>query len=235
MMDFDYKYNTANIDLHDKLLPKKLPADIDTIFFLAADPRIYYYRTRPVECFRNNFELILNILECKYRKFIFVSTVCVYKNLDNFSLDPALGWNDESGYYGMAKLLAEKEVELKADDFCILRMSTPYFGRMSKGPLYDILFQNQSFVDLKSEYSFIHVEDAARAITHCYHENLSGVYNLTDVDSISLRKLFDWKRNIKCLGNTKYMYDSNNEKLRKSGWKQKFSVVDFVDQYKDSL
>ena len=235
VIDYDYGFNTKNINLFDKELYQKFPVDIDTIIFLAADPKIYYYSTKPEECFRNNYELIKNILKCNYRKLIFVSTVCVYKQLDNYSNNPETGWNTESNFYGIAKLLAEKELIEMARNYCILRMSTPYSNNMSKGPLFDILTYNQSFVDMDSRYSFIHVEDASLAIKYCFENDLIGIYNLTDRKSTRLKDIFGWKKDIHCIGHSKIDYDSDNQLLRDSGWSQKYNVVEFVTKYKTKL
>ena len=107
----DYRYNSNNINLFDKNISTKLNGQIDTIIFLAGDPKIYYYKNNPLECFKNNYEIVKNILKNKNLFFIYLSSICVYSDLENFSTNPNLGWNSTTTFYGLSKLLAEYEIK----------------------------------------------------------------------------------------------------------------------------
>ena len=86
------KFNSKNINLFDKDVSNYFDPKIDTLVFLAGDPRMYYYENHPKECFKNNFEIVKNILDTKSVFFIYLSTVCVYSEVDRFSTNKNLGW-----------------------------------------------------------------------------------------------------------------------------------------------
>tara|TARA_B100000029_G_scaffold13067_1_gene13651 strand:- start:862 stop:1626 length:765 start_codon:yes stop_codon:yes gene_type:complete len=228
----DYRYNSNNINLFDKNISTKLNGQIDTIIFLAGDPKIYYYKNNPLECFKNNYEIVKNILKNKNLFFIYLSSICVYSDLENFSTNPNLGWNSTTTFYGLSKLLAEYEIKSSSNNYCILRLGTPFGDGMRKGPLFDILNNHESYVNLNSRYSFIHLEDISNGIKFVIKKRLRGIYNLTANESISLIELIDNPNKIKIKNNKTIIYDSENSTLTNLGWKQNIFVKDWVESLK---
>ena len=219
----DYNYNSKNINLFDSKIYEKFDSKIRKVVFLAGDPRIYYYENRPEECFRNNHDLIKNIIKMEIEHFIFMSSVCVYSCPSKFSIDKSLGWNNTSKFYGISKLLAEYDIKRFVKNFTILRLSTPFGNNMNKGPLFDIIQNRQSFVHLDSQYSFIHIDDITNAIKHIIENNIIGYYNLTANKSFTIKSIINNKK-VEPISDNKIIFDSDNKKLVDTGWKPRISV-----------
>ena len=225
-------YNSNNIDLFDPSMTKSITSDIDKIIFLAGDPRMFYYNDKPSLCLKNNYELIKNIIRNDISYFIFLSTVCVYSEISNFSNNRILGWNNVSTFYGISKLLAEYEIKLHVKNYCILRLSTPFGHRMTKGPLFDLIKNKESYVSLNSEYSFLHIDDIINAIKHVLNNKITGCYNLTSNKSTSLKSLLKEESSINIISNNCVKYDSDNVSLVETGWHQEIDVRHWITEQK---
>ena len=224
----DFRYSSRNINLFDKNISTKLDSQIESIIFLAGDPKMFYYKNNPVECFKNNYEIVKNIVQNNNFFFIYLSSICVYSDLENFSKNPNLGWNSTSTFYGLSKLLAEYEIKSNSSNYCILRLGTPFGDGMCKGPLFDIFNDQVSYVSLNSRYSFIHLEDISNAIKFVIDNQLKGIYNLTANESTSLKDLINYPSVIKIKNDKTIIYDSENSRLKKLGWEQNIFVKDWV-------
>lgn len=229
-----YNYNSGNIDLFDRNVSSLLK-HINNVVFLAGDPRMFYYKNNPGACFKNNYEIIRNILRRDFNHFIFFSTVGVYSDISNYSINKNLGWNDLSNYYGLSKLMSEYEIKTKLNNYCILRLSTPFGQNMKKGPLFDLLFNNKSYVDKKSKYSFLHIDDICNAILHVIDKKLTGCYNLTANSSTAISDLITNQNSINFISNNYVNYDSDNSDLVATGWKPKIDVKSwFIKQHENN-
>jgi|APSaa5957512535_1039671.scaffolds.fasta_scaffold53285_2 nucleoside-diphosphate-sugar epimerase len=223
-----YNYNSSNINLYDSNVCSEIDKNIEKIVFLAGDPKIYFYKDKPDLCLNNNFDIIKNILLKDYNHFIFLSTVSVYKDISNYSKFKNVGWNNVSTFYGISKLLAEYEVKSRIKNYCILRLSTPFGNGMKKGPLFDLIKMKESYVSLDSQYSFLHLNDIANAISHVIKNRITGCFNLTANNSIDLKSLINKRKDIKIISNKVVNYDSDNTSLVETGWCQKIDVKDWI-------
>ncbi len=224
----NFNYNSKDINLFDSKISENFNPKIRKVVFLAGDPRMYFYENRPEECFRNNHQLIKNIIKMDVEHFIFMSSVCVYSYPSKFSVDKSLGWNNTSKFYGISKLLAEYEIRQFVKNFTIIRLSTPFGNNMKKGPLFDIIKKNQSFVHQDSEYSFIHIDDVTNAIKHIIQNKILGYYNLTANESFSIKSIITNKR-VEFLSDKKIFFDSDNKELVDTGWQPKISVHEWYE------
>ena len=224
----NFNYNSKDINLFDSKISEKLDPKIRKVVFLAGDPRMYFYENKPEECFRNNHELIKNIIKMDVDHFIFMSSVCVYSYPSNFSVDKSLGWNNTSKFYGISKLMAEYEIKRFIKNFTILRLSTPFGNNMKKGPLFDVINKKQSFVHQDSKYSFIHIDDITMAVKHVIENKILGSYNLTGDKSSSIKSIITDK-SIEFLSDKKIFFDSDNKELVDTGWQPKISVHEWYE------
>ena len=224
----NFNYNSKDINLFDSKISEKLDPKIRKVVFLAGDPRMYFYENKPEECFRNNHELIKNIIKMDVDHFIFMSSVCVYSYPSNFSVDKSLGWNNTSKFYGISKLMAEYEIKRFIKNFTILRLSTPFGNNMKKGPLFDVINKKQSFVHQDSKYSFIHIDDITMAVKHVIENKILGSYNLTADKSSSIKSIITDK-SIEFLSDKKIFFDSDNKELVDTGWQPKISVHEWYE------
>ena len=223
-----YNFNSSNINLYSSNICNEINNEINKIIFLAGDPRMYFYKNKPDLCLKNNFDIIKNILKKDYSHFIFLSTVCVYSNISTYSKSKNEGWNSTSSFYGLSKLLAEYEVKSNIKNYCILRLSTPFGFSMKKGPLYDLINNQISYVSLESQYSFLHLNDIASAISHVIKNKIMGCFNLTANYSVELKSLLNKNTDIEIVSNNIIKYDSDNTSLIETGWQQKINVEDWI-------
>lgn len=213
------------LDLSSRDNTHRLLDGYSTCIFLAADPRLYYYQSRPHECIENNYSLVRNVADIGFKRIIFASSVGVYKDSQRLEDISQTGWNEESKFYGMAKLLGEKHLELLCTDaiVSILRFSTFWSPLISKGPLFDLAVNRVSYVNMKSKYSFLHTSDASKAIVCCLEAKESAVYNVTADRSTRLSEISGIPADILSLGDTLYSYGSDT-KNRPPGWAPTINV-----------
>jgi nucleoside-diphosphate-sugar epimerase len=214
-----------DIDLGSRRECEDKLGKFDICIFLAADPRLHYYKNRPYECVNANYALIRHIPEIGFKRIVFASSVGVYRCSTNIADINDIGWNQYSSFYGMAKIMAEKHLQAfhSKCTLSILRFSTFWSRNIEKGPLYDLAVNGNSYVNLRSRFSFVHAEDAASAISTCLDQGYSGIYNITSARSTVLSQIEGIPDNIHMIGDAFYDYGSDSSNWPK-GWKPRRDI-----------
>jgi len=125
--------------------------------------------------FQNTKNLVNAVKEYSKIKFIFISTPCVFDGKNGMFLESSIPY--PVNFYGLTKLLAEKEVE-NLDNYLIIR--TNYVAR--KPWPYP-----KAFSDRFSTYLF--ADQVANAISEILYEDLNGILHIAGDKKISMYEL----------------------------------------------
>ena len=133
-----------------------------------------------------------SLFDFKTDHYIYISTVDVYnmkddpaQNHENCTIDTV-----KLDSYGFHKWLAESLVQKFAARSVILRLGTVIGEKLKKGPIYDILNEQELHMSLDSELSFIDTKNIARAINVIIDKGIKDeIINVTGTGSVRLRDL----------------------------------------------
>jgi dTDP-4-dehydrorhamnose reductase len=178
--------NTSCPDLNEINLTSKsdienylLNNDIDTIIHVDALHSIQNCEDDKELAMQINFNNTKNLVDAikKYPKikFILISTPCVFNGKDGMFLENSIPY--PVNFYGLTKLLAEKEVETLTN-YLIIR--TNYVAR--KPWPYP-----EAFTDRFSTYLF--ADQVAKAIVEIIPEKFEGILHITGNKKISMFEL----------------------------------------------
>lgn len=232
------EYGSASLDIREEIV---LP-ELDLLYHLAANSRVYLARTQPVEDFKTNALGTVNILEAvrkaKIKKVIYVSSVRVYENPRRSQEEDRVGSGPSASFYGISKLVGEYYVRQYSAHFgihyIIMRLSSPYGPGMRKNPLFDMIkgfINNQPikiFVDVNSEYDFIYIEDVVNALVLSLRWS-QAILNVSDGKPTKLSSIIINLKNLLARevpiqhGGPLESFVTNNSKIRSLGWKQQYS------------
>ncbi len=166
----------GSVGLHRQNLDAVLScSSIDTIIHCAFDAKReindhYQY-------FNDNLYLTKQLLGMPHQKFIYVSSVDVYR--------------EEQSYYKLMKLMAESIVKNESKNYIIARCSAMLGEGMRKNTLVKLSEKNllKTGLSSKSTFNYVLYEDILSFFSKSIENNLSGVYNLVSRSNISLSEI----------------------------------------------
>jgi nucleoside-diphosphate-sugar epimerase len=167
---------------------------VDTIIHCAFDAKREvkdYY-----QYFNDNLYLTKQLLSIPHQKFIYVSSVDVYR--------------EEQSYYKLMKLMAESIVENESNNYIIARCSAMLGEGMRKNTLVKLSENSllQTGLSEKSTFNYILYEDILSFFHECISSDITGVYNLVSKTNITLSEVGDHFNQHPEYGN--YIYKSPN-------------------------
>jgi UDP-glucose 4-epimerase len=201
LLNLHKDFNFFECDVTNFKLLKEMFSEVDCVYHLASISSERLCRENPLKSFEVNIKGTLNtLLAAKEKKtlFIFVSSGSVYPDSSKPKKEEEAGFSGK--FYGTSKLVAEKYCQLFGEHFSfpfvILRFSRLYGPRMKRNPIYDItkgLVSKSKIIlyeGLKSNYDFIFVEDAVRALIGCLDKKWgNGIFNISSGRGIELKNL----------------------------------------------
>jgi len=130
----------------------------------------------------------------RYDKYIYLSTVDVYNNLYNPSrnseevnIEPS-----KLDYYGFHKWVSERLVEKYCANSIILRLGTVLGKNLKKGPIFDLVNNNQLHISKKSQLTFVDTETISDVVLGLVKMNKNNeIYNLTGSGFVELNHLIN--------------------------------------------
>ncbi len=140
----------------------------------------------------DNVFLTRELVSIPHRKFLFISSVDVYPKDDHLhSEDEVIEADSVSGIYGITKLMSESIVRNNCQDYLILRGSA-FLGKHSrKNSLIRIIEDEECVLTLagNSVFNYVLHSDILDFIKYAIDNELSGIYNLTSSESITLSEV----------------------------------------------
>ena len=132
---FDEFYNSKNINT--------IKDNYNIILFSGLSGNVGYANINYIEDLKNVNFFINKLTTIKCNKFILISTINVYSNLNSKMMESEiLELNDSIDYYGKHRLIFEKFIVENYIDYHILRLPSIYGNNLKKGILFDLLNQN---------------------------------------------------------------------------------------------
>ncbi len=184
----------------------------------------------------------------EYKKKLAFSSTCFVYGFNEKEILTERSRTSTSGVtYPDSKVQAEKGILSVMNNATILRFGT-LFGK-SPRMRYDLVANIFTAKALKKETltvfgghqwrPLLHVEDAAAALIHCIHNDLSGTYNVlhANYQISTIAEIIAAKTDAEIMiDSTKQdtrSYLVSNKQIRKTGFETKHNIVDLVDEIKE--
>ncbi len=224
-------------------LPKNV--EVDTVFHLAALPRVEYSVNKPAYTLKHNVYGTSRLLEwCKnhsVKRFVFSSSSAITGD-----------GNGPTSPYGLHKLMSELECKLYSQLYNLDTVCLRYFNVYSENQPYggaystvisawmEMVRQNKPLRidgDGNQTRDYIHVDDIVSVNMFCdaYKEKFNGAtFDIGSGESISLNKIksfIDEKLEVKWEhapvrpGDARHT-QANIDRITKLGWKPKVKIAD---------
>jgi hypothetical protein len=197
---FDEFYNSKNIntikDNYNIILFAGLPGNVGEV------NKNYKEDLENVNFFINK----LKNIKCK--KFILISTINVYPNLNSGMMEEEiLELEDSIDYYGKHRLIIEKFIIENYNDYHILRLPSIYGKNLKKGILFDLLYQNYlEGICLEDKLQFYDLSDINEHIEYMC-KNKIKILNLVS-ESIFVKDIINnIFNNYKIINNSQIIYN----------------------------
>ncbi len=202
-----------------------------------------------------SLNLIQNSIKTDVKKFIFASTGgAIYNPTVKFP------WTEESetvpqAPYGLTKLTVENYLRIFSPQLnsCTLRFSNVYGKRQNphgEAGVIAIFMENAKqnkplkiFGTGEQTRDFVHVSDIVSANIHAMENDLSGTFNVSGENSISVNEIAETildktKSNwiieyLPAIPGELMHTRLSSEKLQKTGWKRKYNFVDGLEETLD--
>ena len=235
----------------NKIKDNQISEDISTIIHLAAISDVKFCQENPIETGLTNIQGTQNILELarkKDSKLIFMSTSHVYGKPKKLPIKENHEKHPNS-IYAATKFIGETLCETYANSYGmnigIVRLFSVYGPNSPKHSLVNSIItqilhnQNLQLGNLKTKRDFIFISDAIRAIEKIIKNNRNfNDYNIGTGKKTSIIQLCNLLNNISGknlpITSTKSKIRKNDvpelvadiKKIKKLGWKPKFSLHD---------
>ena len=172
--------NSVGIDRsnHAKIMREAKNQSYDLIIHCAFDPKHHvedYYKY-----FKDNLQFTQELLEIPHKKFIYLSTIDVYR--------------EENSSYKFTKLMAESIVENNCINHLIVRCSALLGPTMRENTFLKLMNKTLTKTGLSkdSEFNYVLYEDIYEFFVQANNKNLVGIFNLVSKDNISLQEVSDY-------------------------------------------
>lgn len=184
-------------------IPEEMFEDIDSVFHLAANPKVNTFPDDRYVDFNTNLKGTKHVLDAcvdsNVDDFVFASSSVVYgeeaeiPTPENHNLNPI-------SMYGATKAGGEHKAQVYSDrfdiDLTILRLANIVGGRNQKGVIYDFVHKlrdNPEKLTIlgngKQRKSYLHIDDTVEGILHAWDSDKTvfniGAENAVDVDGIA--------------------------------------------------
>ncbi len=145
---------------------------------------------------------IINSVKKYNKRLIHISTVSVYGSANYVDEDSDL--NPETPY-GSMKCFAEYLIKSNLDNYTILRVSNLYGNGQKKGIinyLVDSYLANRNEIYFNNDGSmkryYLHIDELVYMINEVCMEHITGIYNITGKDQLTIKELVTMFESILC-------------------------------------
>jgi len=184
---FDYLYNSKNII-------EAINKEFDIIYFCAIPATKWLANKNPNDDIKNILQII-NILDTiKCNKFILISTIDVYLNIDDNSDEDSSIHCELNHPYGKYRYIFEQYIMDKFDDYHIFRLPALFGHGLKKNIIYDLLNNNLiNNIPTNSSFQWYNLDWLYDDIKLVINNNIDICNLFTQpLDSYNIIKLFDY-------------------------------------------
>ena len=152
----------------------ELSTVIHCAFNSAKNPKNYY------NYLDDNFFLTQELCTLKHKKFIYISSIDVYR--------------EEDSLYKFSKLAAEDIVKNKSQNYLILRCGAIVGPTMRYNTLLKLMREKKPHLSLNkhSQFNYILQDDINNFITKAINNNICGTYDFVSTTNMSLLDVADY-------------------------------------------
>ena len=236
---------------------KKYFDGVDTVFHLSANADVRFGPKHPKKDIKQNLLVTSSVLEAmrlnKVEKIVFSSTGSVYGEASQFPTPEDSKFPIQTSLYGASKLACEGLIQSYVEAFkmkCwIFRFVSVLGPRYSHGHVKDFFIKiiNNKPIDVLGngfqKKSYIHVKDCINAIykSISYYRNKVNILNIGNNEAITVRQSLEkiqlvlknksipkYQKSIRgWVGDNPFILLCT-KKLKKTGWKAKFSIMESI-------
>lgn len=202
----------------------------DFIIHCAGKRPIYSENDEIYSYYKDNIKLTEKIVNLRYKKIIFLSTIDVYEsNLEIKRENKKININKLKGIYTLTKLISENIISKNSKNYLILRVPTLIGHTMKTTSIYKILKKKTDFIPYskKSTFNLVDYKTILKIINFWLKRNLKGVFNVASEKNI---KISDISRGVNLFG--KNDYDVGNICINKIKKVNKSFVENSIDVIK---
>lgn len=201
-----YEFNLIRGDLRNPNDARKISADYDVVFHMAANaevkqenPEVHFE-----ENIHNTFRLLETLRKGGAKKIFFASTSTVYGEPDVIPTPETYGPMKPISFYGASKLACESLISSHAEHYgmtgVVCRFANIIGPRMNKSVVFDFvnkLKKNPKSLEIlgdgKQNKSYLHVEDCVDAVMACVEKSKErfDVFNVGSTDKMTVVDLAD--------------------------------------------
>ncbi len=196
-------------DIRDKMSVAKAMEDVDYVVHLAAITSVVEFEKNPLECFDNNVNGFLNILNAAYangvKKVLYASSAAVYTG-EHFSDSLPLDYSKQHNPYAQSKMMNEMHADYFSHSKGLKTVGLRFFnvfgeGENEKGQYASIATQflksrNEGkplviYGDGSQARDFVYVGDAAKITLMLLEKADNGIYNVGTGNAVPYERIAD--------------------------------------------
>jgi hypothetical protein len=203
-IQFDEFYNTKNID--------DIKDNYNIILFTGLSGNVGYVNKNYENDLKNINFFIEKLKNINCNKFILISTINVYPNLNNKNTEnEILELKNSIDYYGKHRLLFEQFIINRYNNYHILRLPSIYGINIKKGILFDLINKNYlENICLDDEIQFYDLKNINDDIEYVCNNNIK-ILNLVSEPIYVYKIINDIFPNYKIINNLQLLdTDTNN-------------------------
>ena len=168
-----------------------LKKDFDVVINANGNSKKYLSLKEPLLDFDLSVRSTLqSILDFKYDLYIYLSSCEVYEDLTKNTLEESIINTSNISRYGLSKYMSECIVKNYCKKWVILRLNGPIGPNMKKGPIYDLMNNDDLWISIKSVMQLIDIKFISEFISILIEKNIfNETFNITGTDSICLEEV----------------------------------------------
>lgn len=233
VLDPTFKYNSKNI--------KDIIVDEHDIIICCAPSATKWLVNKNPEEDKNNIDNMIGIiseLRGKCKKFILISTIDVYDDLDGSDEDSSI--SDDNHHYGTNRHYFENKCsDIFGDDLNIIRLCGLYGYGLKKNIIFDFINDKLESININSKFQWYNIEYLGKDIQYSIEQNIK-VLNLFSepIKNTELLELFsefkDTTNIIKDSG-VGVSYDCKTKFSNTGYWLNNETILNDIRSYLDKM
>lgn len=143
------------------------------------------------EYFTDNAEMTRSLLSIRTKRFVYASTIDLYKNYPQAKETDKITLDRLNGGYAVSKFLSESYIVNSTKDFVIMRLAMPVGPFSRQNNLIRALNGSPPPLSVSptSLYNIVDVRSVAKFIEYANSQRLTGIYNIGSANRASIKSL----------------------------------------------
>jgi hypothetical protein len=185
-MDFNYIYNSKNIHEIKNMV-------FDELYFCGLPAEKWKINKDPKSDLKNIIDIIGFLRKIVVKKFILISTIDVYQDLNSSNENSLFSYNNHHSY-GVNRRIFENFISENFENHHIIRLPGLFGKGLKKNIIFDFLTNNEiQKIDSRNVFQFYNLSDLSNDIKTTISHNVSIINFSTEPISVEevYRSLFN--------------------------------------------